>query len=139
MKWPCPLALALSLAACGQLSENTPPAASSAPAAPAKHAPTAPRPVAKPSATPEDPVVKPSATPEELIGLDEPAVQKLLGAPIEAHDDGPARVLSYRARGCSLDVIFFLDLKAGALRVASYQLEPPVRPKSCYNELRTLP
>jgi metal-dependent amidase/aminoacylase/carboxypeptidase family protein len=76
-----------------------------------------------------------------LVGLDEGGVRKLLGAPAETRTDGAARILAYRAASCGLDVIFFMDVKAGDLRVVSYQWDDnggtrPQVAKGCYAEFR---
>lgn len=139
------LVLCFQLGACALL-EETP-----APAATPSSAPVVAAPVEKPAAPPAKverrppPPTRqpkaPPASPDELVGLDEGGVRKLLGAPAETRTDGAARILSYRSVGCTLDVIFFMDLKAGDLRVLSYQWDntPGNRTqaiKGCYSELR---
>jgi hypothetical protein len=94
----------------------------------------APPPALKPGKTP-------LPSPEELVGLDETGVRKILGAPSETRTDGAARILTYRSVSCVLDVILLMDLKAGDLRVASYQWvenggSRPSGSKGCYGELR---
>jgi hypothetical protein len=98
------------------------------------------KPQRHPSSTAPKPAKAPAASPEELIGLDESGVRKLLGAPAEIGTAGAARILSYRSVTCTLDVLFFMDLKAGDLRVASYEWDNggnrPQPAKGCYSELR---
>jgi len=96
-----------------------------------RHPPSATKPAKPPS-------------PDELIGLDESGVRKLLGAPVETRNDNAARVLSYRRSvGCALDVIFFMDMKAGDLRALSYRWigdgNRPREAASCYAELHVTP
>lgn len=81
-----------------------------------------------------------AVTPDELIGLDEAGVRSLLGDPGEARSEGVARILSYRGKGsCALDVIFFMDVKAGGLRVLSYRMKDAqsrAADRACYVALR---
>jgi len=89
------------------------------------------------------PAKAPPPSPEELVGLDESGVRKLLGAPAEMRTDGAARILSYRSVTCTLDVLLFMDLKAGDFKVASYEWDNsgsrPQAAKGCYAELRVTP
>jgi len=135
------LVLGLELGGCG-LTDDVP--------KPATSTPLVTKPVGKveePAKSPQHPpsATKPAKppTPEELIGLGESDVRKLLGAPAETRDDNAARILSYRSVGCAFDVIFFMDLKAGDLRVLSYQWNNDGArthaAKSCYAQLRVTP
>ncbi len=137
------LAMGVQLAGCAFLTEPvTPPASLPKPAPPAAAADPVVPPPAKPvpRVPPPKPAPRPQANPEELVGLDESAVLQLLGNPAEARSEGAARVLSYHASGCALEVMFFLDVKAGDLRVLSYQLDGgtarPSLVKGCYDEFR---
>ncbi|PKU25582.1 hypothetical protein [Telmatospirillum siberiense] len=137
--------LCAQLGACALLhDEPSEPAAPPPPPKPTAEAPTvkpAPSP-AKPEKRTASPTTRqakaPPASPEELIGLDETGVRKFLGSPAETRTDGAARILSYRSVGCTLEVIFFLDLKAGDLRVLNYQWDGnrTQAAKGCYSELR---
>lgn len=143
---PCllpPLAGMLLLAGCSYLGIE-PPAnpfrpevAPTSPPAATKATPATPPATTRPPAAHRQ--VKPVATPAELVGLDEAEVRNLLGNPAEARSEGAARILSYRNAQCALDVILFLDVKAGDLRVLSYQLNDTPRPAAgpaCYDGLR---
>lgn len=60
--------------------------------------------------------------PKRLIGLDTAATQDLLGAPDEVREGNPATVWHYKARDCALDVYFYADLGAQALRALAYDV-----------------
>jgi len=98
------------------------------------------KPQRHPSSAAAKPAKAPAPSPEELIGLDESGVRKLLGAPAEIETNGAARILSYRSATCTLDVLFFMDMRAGDFRVASYEWDSsgsrPQAAKGCYSELR---
>jgi hypothetical protein len=83
--------------------------------------------------------VKPPGSPEELVGLDRDGVVRLLGDPAGSHTEGGATVLNWRGKDCGLDVIFFLDLKTGILRVLSFDLQQGDKShaKNCYEMLRS--
>lgn len=137
MNWRVPLALAIGLTACSQIPGTAPSPSPSAPApAPAPAPVTVKHPAAAP---PARPVAKPSATADELVGLDEGEVRKRLGTPAEARDEGPARILAYKGHGCALDVILLMDVKAGTLRVATYEVDGAKPAGSCYSELKSPP
>ena len=131
------LVLGFQLAGCGLTNDVPKPATSK---------PVVAKPAEDPAKSQRHPpmaVTKPAkpASPDELIGLDESGVRKVLGSPAETRNDNAARILSYRhSAGCALDVIFFMDLKAGDLRVLSYQWNSDgARSRdaaSCYAELR---
>jgi hypothetical protein len=135
------LVLGLQLGGCGLTNDAPKPETSNPvvakpvekvgePAKSQRHPPSAPKPPKAPS-------------PDELIGLDESGVHKLLGSPAEMRNDNAARILSYRSVGCALDVILFMDLKAGDLRVLSYQWtgdgSRPHEASRCYAELHVTP
>ncbi len=138
-----PLALCFQLGACALPDRDPAPPPPSPPVAAAPvDKPTPPPPKAErrspPAAARQSKA--PPASPDELVGLDEGGVRKLLGAPAETRTDGAARILSYRSVGCTLEVIFFMDLKAGDLRVLDYQWDSSGNrtqaAKGCYPELR---
>lgn len=96
-----------------------------------------PLPERKPSAPPENVASIPEsgaeaavpAAPEpqspplarrQLIGLDEPAARRLLGAATEQAEAPPATIWRYRAPNCELDLFFYLDLRSGKMRTLHY-------------------
>jgi len=101
-----------------------------------------PDPVIPPVPPPKPPIPrqpeKSVYVPDELIGLDQPAVVKLLGSPMDSRNEGAARVLTYRGKNCQLDVILFLDVKSGLERVLSYDQQPSAgrNAAACYAALR---
>lgn len=138
------------LASCSHKAK-TPPVISPPPPPPPVVAPqpVAEEPVPLPLLKPAPPVLsapsktpKPlSVTPDELIGLDEAGVEQLLGTTPDIRNEGVARIMTFKGEHCTVDVVFFMDLKAGGLRVASYQLndDQPNRASStspCYPTLR---
>ncbi len=116
-----------------------PPAALSVPPTPEVKAPeTLIPPVPPPKPPVPHPAEKAIYLPDELLGLDQPAVVKLLGSPIDSRNEGAARVLTYRGKNCQLDVILFLDVKSGTERVLSYDQQPNAgkNAAACYAAIR---
>ncbi len=56
----------------------------------------------------------------ELIGLDQPAAQRLLGSATEKAEAPPATIWRYRNASCELDLFFYLDLRSGKMRTLHY-------------------
>lgn len=68
----------------------------------------------KPKPTPRDtkePEQVAAIDPDSLIGLDPPAVEKLLGAPANIGKGDPSLVWTYAGIGCSFQIIFYPDIK----------------------------
>ena len=42
--------------------------------------------------------------------MSEPEVRRALGAPVEAVDKGSQKIWTYKGDGCSVEVVFFLDV-----------------------------
>lgn len=57
----------------------------------------------------------------ELIGLDQPGIESVLGAPSLRQDAAPAKIWWYGAGECMLSVFFYLDLKDQRFRAVSYE------------------
>jgi hypothetical protein len=55
-----------------------------------------------------------------LIGLDEPAARRLLGAATVQSEAPPATIWRYRTPNCELDLFFYLDLRSGKMRTLHY-------------------
>lgn len=114
------LLIALAAAAgCTAVEEFlTPKPKAGAPAGPPASGPAEPatdlRPEIASAPTPFDP--------KRLIGLDTAATQDLFGAPDEVREGTPATVWHYKARGCTLDIYFYADLGAQALRALAYDV-----------------
>lgn len=164
------LAAGALLAGCAssqQASEDTSPAAPSAPvaAAPASEAPAPAPPVATPTedAVPAAGAVrKPptparngvvlsaaaraatgaSATPRQLIGLEGEDVQALLGQPFLLKREAAAELWQYRAPSCVLDVFLYAG-KDGGQRVTHAELrarrENARPPAGCYAQILNAP
>jgi len=63
-----------------------------------------------------------SIDPQSLVGLTEPAVTRLLGAPGQTTKDQMSLVWSYGGEGCVLKVYFYPDLKTAAFHVLKYSV-----------------
>lgn len=57
---------------------------------------------------------------KQLIGLDQGAATRLLGAASAHYEAPPATVWSYRNAACELDLYFYLDLRSGKMRTLHY-------------------
>lgn len=57
------------------------------------------------------PVKTASIDPNRLVGLDPPAVEKVLGAPTNVSRSDPSLVWTYVGSGCSFQIIFYPDIK----------------------------
>ncbi len=66
---------------------------------------------------------KSSPQPESLIGLDQPATQRLLGEPKERSEAAPATIWRYTSRSCQLEIYFYLDLKSKVMRALHYEVK----------------
>lgn len=49
--------------------------------------------------------------PNTLVGLDPPAVEKIIGAPTSVARSDPSLVWTYAGSGCSFQIIFYPDIK----------------------------
>ena len=76
---------------------------------------------------------------KELIGLDQPAATRLLGAAAERTEEPPATVWRYKTATCELDLFFYLDLRSGRMRTLHYTFKgdaaDSTRRQSCLSEL----
>src|SRR5271169_4649628 len=75
----------------------------------------------------------------ELIGMDQPAATRLLGAPAEQTEEPPATVWRYKTATCELDLFFYLDLRSGRMRTLRYAFKDEAtdsaRHQNCLREL----
>jgi hypothetical protein len=85
------------------------------PAAPA----TAPAPVPAPTPGRAEPI-----NPKRLVGLTREQVTALIGRPGVVNDNPPATVWVYRTEGCSLDVMFYMDIGTRTFRALAYEIKP---------------
>jgi hypothetical protein len=94
-------------------------------------------PQADPAARPSE--ARPRATPDALVGLDEPAMRRLLGEPTWTQDLPPARYWQYATRSCVLRVFFFLEMDTQRFRALSYELkstdDAPHVDEQCFDQL----
>lgn len=89
---------------------------------PAETAPAAPpteTEAAKAEPIPQPPTLKP----DSLIGLDQPATERLLGEPTERSEAAPATIWRYTGRSCQLEIYFYLDLKSQVMRALHYEVK----------------
>lgn len=68
-------------------------------------------PAATPDHDPPPPAKVASIDPNRLVGLDPPAVEKVLGAPTNVSRSDPSLVWTYVGSGCSFQIIFYPDIK----------------------------
>jgi hypothetical protein len=82
----------------------------------------------------------PHAAAIELIGLDQPAATRLLGAATEQFEQPPAVVWRYKNATCELDLFFYLDLRSNQMRTLHYALKgdggDTARRQDCLRSLR---
>jgi hypothetical protein len=52
-----------------------------------------------------------SIDPNRLVGLDPPAIEKMIGAPTSVAHSDPSLVWTYVGSGCSFQIIFYPDIK----------------------------
>jgi hypothetical protein len=144
MRTALAIGLALGLAAC-DLTQPPPPASSPpeplvTPAAvtrlppppPRKPSPPsvaklppAPEIEAEPQAEPQPQTPAPAATTgsfDQLLGLDQPQVAALLGAPGTRADAPPATIWRYGDATCDVDIYFYLDLQSERMRALHYEV-----------------
>ena len=88
-----------------------------APAAPAKAAPAKRRDAAKPVQTAVAP-----PPPVQLVGMDEGAIQALLGAPSMVEDHAPGKTWRFRKHDCVLSVALYPDVQTRVFRTLSYEV-----------------
>jgi hypothetical protein len=68
---------------------------------------------------PVDPV-----DPKRLVGLTREQMVALIGLPVSVTDKAPATVWAYRSEGCSLEVLFYMDLNTRTFRALTYEVHP---------------
>lgn len=126
------LAVGLLLASCSYFQPAEPANPPPPPAPMAKPAPVATRaipivqarPEEKPALLPPRPVPKPNVLdPKNLVGLDQVAVEKLIGKPQDIYEEPPATVWNYRTEECTLDLYFYLDIGTHKMRALSYDVK----------------
>ncbi len=124
--------LAISLAGCSvieELTQHFEPSAAAAPPPPkAKPKRAIPPPRPKPElALAARSGARPAAArefdPETLIGLMPAQALAVLGHPAKVQERSPSMVWRYNARGCALDLFFYMDLGANAFRVLAYEMK----------------
>jgi outer membrane biosynthesis protein TonB len=143
-----PTLISFGIAVCVSCAEKPPPpppqTVAIEPPPPPAPSPPKPRvfplPPRKPAEPPENPAEAPAsgsetvalATPEtptqtlersQLVGLDEPAARRLLGAATEQSTAPPANIWRYRTASCELDLFFYLDLRSGKMRTLHYSFK----------------
>ena len=76
---------------------------------------------------------------KELIGLDQPAATRMLGAAVERTEEPPATIWRYRTATCELDLFFYLDLRSGQMRTLHYSFKgaatDAIARQNCLSEL----
>ena len=67
--------------------------------------------------------------PELLIGLKPAQAIASLGNPATVVERSPSMVWRYNAKGCALDLFFYMDLGANAFRVLAYEFKAGASPR----------
>src|SRR5579863_1149138 len=93
----------------------TPPA----PATPAKAAVPAKR---RDAAKPAQQTATAAPPPVQLVGMDEGAVQALLGAPSMVEEHAPGKTWRFRKHDCVLSVALYPDVQTRVFRTLSYEV-----------------
>ena len=90
--------------------------------APQPPAPPAPKPRRQLRETHEtrEPEKVASIDPNTLIGLDPPAVQRLLGPPSNVSKGDPSLAWTYNGQSCSFQIIFYPDIKTASFHALKY-------------------
>ncbi len=88
------------------------------PAAPTKAVPAKRRDATKPA--PQTATAAPP--PVQLVGMDEGAVQALLGAPSTVEDHAPGKTWRFRKHDCVLSVALYPDVQTRVFRTLSYEV-----------------
>jgi hypothetical protein len=85
-----------------------------------------PAPAAKPPvpAPPPRPSRAEPVSPKRLVGLTRDQVTQLIGQPNAVNDNPPATVWVYRTEGCTLDVMFYMDIGTRTFRALAYEVKP---------------
>lgn len=86
-------------------------------------------PPATPTTTPVPAPVPPTSraepiNPKRLVGLTREQVTALIGRPRAVNDNPPATVWVYRTEGCTLDVMFYMDIGTRTFRALAYEVKP---------------
>jgi len=68
------------------------------------------------------PPAAPAPVPVQLVGLDEGAVQALLGTPSAVEDHAPGKTWRFRRRDCVLSVALYPDVQTRIFRTLSYEV-----------------
>jgi hypothetical protein len=109
--------------------------------------PVPPQPPTVPTTKPTQPahdsasamLEKGPADPDDLIGLNERAVESILGAPGVKRDVPPAKIWQYSVIDCVVSVYFYLNLESQDFQALRYEIVPrpgaPVDGKECYAQL----
>ena len=61
--------------------------------------------------------------PVTLVGLDPPAIGRILGKPAGMREDAMTTEWTYSTPTCSLKIFFYPDIATGALRALKYNVE----------------
>lgn len=80
--------------------------------------------------------------PEALVGLDQPRLVALIGAPASVRQEPPATIWRYTSDVCTADVYFYVDLNTQDLRVVTLSLrtddDTPEAEAACLASIKSL-
>jgi ABC-type Fe3+-hydroxamate transport system substrate-binding protein len=122
------LVTGLLVAGCSTLGSTHDTASTKTSSGPVASAPPQPRPApvrpkrSAPRETHEakEPERVAALDPKSLIGLTPAAVEKLLGAPSAVLKSDPSLVWTYSGQGCSVQIVFYPDLKTTSYHALKY-------------------
>jgi hypothetical protein len=82
--------------------------------------PPKPRPQTHEPAKPEKSERLASVEPDSLIGMEPPAIEKILGSPTRVSQSDVSLVWTYAGTGCSFQIFFYPDLKSSTFHALKY-------------------
>jgi hypothetical protein len=143
------LAAGLLISSCSFLEPPAPPPPVVRAAPEADNLPSAIPVVQSPEPEPERVAVVPQVRPEpkpnlfdpkSLVGLDQIAVENMMGKPAAIQEEPPATIWQYTdysgGDGCALKVYFYLDIGTHKLRALSYDINAPAESEHAADDNR---
>ncbi len=124
------------------LSGNEPSLARDIPVRYGKEKPAAGKIIVIPPRKPDAPeTVANPPVPSSLIGQSVAEIEKAFGEPLSVQDEKPALVYLYGAGGCSLSIVFFMDIERNQFRALSYDVRAAAgqkeSPETCLSAIQS--
>jgi hypothetical protein len=80
----------------------------------------------------------PAPSPTNLSGLDQPRAANLLGPATVTESQGPATVWHYKNSRCELDLVFYMEMRSGQMRVLHHDFKGADNPQQRQACLRAI-